>query len=127
MEIHFKTTQIKDEELVVAPEIIAKTEVKLLTLKKHLKKNETQAQVYVELGKVTESHQSGNIWRAQINLDSNGKRFHADTSGEHLQVAIDDAIKEIEVSLRKAKQKNESMFKRGGSALKRFMRLPEEG
>ena len=122
MEIHFKSAHTKDVEEEVTPGVIAQAQRKIIALKKYLGKTDTIAQVYVELGKATEAHQTGNVWHAQINLDSKGKRYHATATAEHIKVAIDIAVKEIEVELRKVKQKNENMLRKGGSVVKSFMR-----
>ncbi len=76
----------------------------------------------MEFGKATESHHTGDVWRAQINLDSNGKRYNATAVAERIQLASDAAIKELEAALRKNKQRSKSMLKRGGTRLKDFMR-----
>ena len=126
MEIHFKSAHTKDVEEEITPEITALAERKLIALKKYLKKVDGITQVYVELGRTTEAHQNGKVWRAQINLDSQGKRYHADSAGEHMKTAVEAAVTEIEVSLRKAKQKDESLFRRGGAAIKSFMQGSKE-
>jgi len=122
MEIHFKTAHAPDVEREVTEDITSLAQRKLIALKKYLGKTDSVTEVYVELGKLSEAHQKGNIWRSQINLDSNGKRYHATGTGEQLQEAIDASIHELEAELRKAKQKNKSMLKRGGGALKSIMR-----
>ncbi len=122
MEIHFKSAHSEEAEKEVTPEVTSKAQRKLIALKKYLRKAKAITQVYVELGKATEAHQNGNVWRAQINLDFNGKRYHADRTGETITAAIDVAVKDMEVELRKFKQRNESLLRQGGSALKSFMR-----
>ena len=126
MEIHFKSAHTKDVEDEVTPDVIAITERKLVALKKYVKKTGETTQVYVEFGKATEAHQNGNVWRVQINLDSKGKRYHADSSREQIRTAIDVAVGEIETSLRKAKQRDQNMFRRGGAAIKSFMQGQKE-
>ena len=122
MEIHFKSAHTKDVEDEVTPEIISITQRKIISLKKYLGKTDVVTQVYVEFGKATEAHHSGNVWRTQINLDSRGKRYHATAVAENIQMAADAAIKDLEATLRKNKQRGESMLKRGGIRLKDFMR-----
>jgi ribosomal subunit interface protein len=122
MEIHFKSAHTKDIAEEVTQKVTEAAQRKISRLQKYLGKHTGPIHVYVELGKVTESHQSGKVWRAQINLDAQGKRYHADALGEHIEPAIDTAIKELEAELRKAKMKNVSMLRKGGGALKSFMR-----
>ncbi|MBA3789001.1 HPF/RaiA family ribosome-associated protein [Patescibacteria group bacterium] len=122
MEIHFKTPRGKDAENEISGKTTEFAERKIRNLKKYLGKEKESAQVYVELGKDTEAHASGNIWRAMVNLDSHGKRYHADATGETIEAAIDVAVRELEAELRKAKQRRESLLRKGGGALKAFMR-----
>lgn len=122
MEIHFKSTLSKEDEHEVSKNPTAFAERKIRPLKKYLKGVDEVTQVYVELGKATAAHQTGAIWRTQINLDSEGKRYHSDATADKLETAIDKAVKEIEAELRTAKQRTRTMMRRGGGALKSFMR-----
>jgi ribosomal subunit interface protein len=122
MEIHFKSDHTKEVEQEVTRKVIAVAERKLAGLKKYLGKNEAPTQVYVELGRATASHQTGPVWRAQINLDSKGKRYHADAVEERIDKAVDKAVRELEAELRKAKKLNETILRKGGGAIKTFMR-----
>ncbi len=122
MQIHFKSSHANDEEEKIFATATDFAERKIQTLKKFFPKNDEVAQVYVELGKSSEAHQQGNIWRVQINLDSYGKRYHADAVAEKIETAVDKAVSEISAELRKAKQKSRSMLKKGGGAVKSFLR-----
>lgn len=122
MEIHFKITHNEEVEKEVTLEVTEKMERKLNALKKYLGNKDELVQVYVELGKISEAHQNGNVWRTQINLDVKGQRYHADSTADHIQTAIDLAVKELEAELRKATQRSKSMIRKGGSVLKSFMR-----
>jgi ribosome-associated translation inhibitor RaiA len=62
------------------------------------------------------------VWRAEVNLDSLGKRYNAKSVGETLQNAIDKMTHDLEAELRKSKTKEQNMFRRGGAAVKSFMR-----
>ena len=122
MQIHFKISHNEEVEKEATEEVMEKMKRKLNGMKKYLGKKDELVQVYVELGKSTEAHQSGNVWRTQINLDFKGQRYHVDTTAEHLQAAIDFAVRDLESEIRKATQKGKSMLRRGGGALKSFMR-----
>ena len=122
MDIHFKTSHASTEEEAVFSVATKFAERKLQTLKKYLARTEELTQVYVELGKISEAHQNGNVWRTQINLDSRGKRYHADSTAEKIELAIDKAVSQIESEIRKAKQKNSGVMRRGGNAVKSIMR-----
>jgi len=122
MEIHFKSAHTKDVEDEVTPKITGLAQRKLIALKKYIAKSDAVTQVYVELGKVAESHQSGMIWRAQINMDVKGKRYNATAVAERLEGAVDTVVRELEAELRKTKKRNESVLRKSGGALKSIMR-----
>jgi ribosome-associated translation inhibitor RaiA len=122
MEIYFKSAHSPEFNTEVTPQVIAIATKKLTSLKKHLGKKKSIAQTYVEIGKVSEAHQNGNIWQASINLDCDGKRYHADATGERAEVALAFATRELEQELRKAKKRRESLLRQGGAVLKDFVR-----
>jgi ribosomal subunit interface protein len=125
MEIHFKIAHGKEGADEISQKAIDLAERKLRNLKKYLGKihDELGIQVYVELGKNTEAHKNSPVmWRAQINLDAPGEKFHASALAERIEVAIASAISEIEQELRKRKQRRKNMIHRGGTAIKNLMR-----
>ena len=125
MKVHYKIEHIPEVENVVTVDVQSATERKLLTLKKYLAKTDEVTQVYVELGK-EHAAQTGNIWRAEINLDSLGKRHHAKVISDSIQNAIDSVIQDLEAELRKSKTKDQNMFRRGGAAIKSEIREERE-
>ena len=122
MEIHFKVAHSDDKD--ISSKAIDLAERKIRNLKKYLGKTnkELGIQVYVDLGKSTEAHQTGPIWRAQINLDAPGQRFHAYAVAERVEVAIATAVAEIEQELRKSKELKKNMIRRSGTAIKSILR-----
>jgi ribosome-associated translation inhibitor RaiA len=123
MQIHFKIAHGgvngEDEAFSNATDIARR---KIETLKKYLARTEETTQVYVELGKESEAHKHGNIWCAQINVDSRGKRYNARAVGETIEQAVGKTVAELEAELRKAKRRNQSMLRRSGNAMKLFIR-----
>lgn len=78
--------------------------------------------IYVELGRETEAHHNGRIWRAEFNLDKEGVRFRSTATEETLENAIDTAIGDLARELRSAKSKRQGFIKRGGAAVKNMLR-----
>jgi ribosomal subunit interface protein len=128
MEIHFKVTKAKEgnqngEE--ISQKAVDLAERKIRNLKKYLGNihDDLGINVYVELGKNTEAHQNGPmIWRANIDLDAPGEKFHATSIADKIEVAITTAVSEIEQELRKRKAQRKNVIRRGGTALKSLMR-----
>jgi len=117
MDIRYKGLQYDLPEAVTD-----RAQKKLFGLRKYLGNEDAPVQVYVELGKETDAHQSGRIWIARINLTNNGTLFRAEATEENIETAIDHAVGELGTELQKAKQKNESMMRKGGTFFKDFMR-----
>ncbi len=121
MEIHFKNAH-KDLSADVSTAVSEKAIRKLTTLKRYLGKHAEDAQVYVELGKISAAHQHGETWRAHIELHAHGKRYNAEARGEEPQHAIDGAIADIKKEVRESKKRDRSLLHKGGIALKALMR-----
>lgn len=118
MQITYKGTNYE-----ITSEIRTFAEKKLSALNKFEGKNvSTEALLYVELGRETEAHQNGRVWRAELNFDKEGSRFRATATEESLEHAIDRAIVELSRELRTAKSQKESLGKRGGAMLKSMLR-----
>lgn len=117
MQIHFKGTNY---ELPANISALAKRKVDGLT--KYLGKDKENARAYVDLGKETEAHQNGNIWRADINFDVDGNRFYAKAVEDSIEKAIDVAVRELGSELRTARKRQQSLVKKGGSIIKSLMR-----
>lgn len=75
----------------------------------------------VEFGKSTK-HQSGDVFRAEINITINGDHFRAESENADLYSATDEAKDEIANVLRSYKNKKKSWVKRSGTKLKEFIR-----
>jgi ribosomal subunit interface protein len=76
----------------------------------------------VELGRTTNHHQTGDIFRAEINLSFDGNHFRAESENADLYSAIDEARDDISNALRSFKNKKKTWVKRSGAKLKDFIR-----
>lgn len=118
MDIQHKRTQYEP-----TADVLALVEKKLFSLsEKYLGEKSEAARAYVELGKAIGSHQTGNIWRAELNLDTEGERFRAEAVRSKITDAIDAASKELARELRRTKRKNEAFVKKGGAVIKSILR-----
>lgn len=117
-----KIIKVKDLELTQAIEDYL--EKKLATLKKFFSDfNEELVMVEIELGRTTRHHQTGAIFRAEINLSSNGKLFRVESERDDLYAAIDEVRDDLEREIKKFKEKKETVFVRGARSLKKAFRL----
>lgn len=99
-------------------------EKRVESLGKFLPNQGDNVQVQVEVGKTSNHHKSGDIFRAEINLSlaGNATQFRAEAETADLYAAIDMARDELEVELKRYKGKKEALYKRGAKTLKSLMK-----
>lgn len=117
MQIHFKGTNY---ELPASVTSLARRKVEALT--KYLGQGKENARAYVDLGKETEAHQNGKIWRADINFDVDGNRFYAKAVDDSIEKAIDQSSSDLARELQTFRKRQQSLVKKGGSVIKSLMR-----
>jgi ribosomal subunit interface protein len=82
--------------------------------------------VEVEIGKSTNHHHSGDVFRAEANMVVRGKHFRATSETTDLYAAIDDMRNELVRVLSSDKDKTRTLFRRGASAVKNMLRFGRE-
>ncbi|MCH7597786.1 ribosome-associated translation inhibitor RaiA [Patescibacteria group bacterium] len=117
MDINIKVTNI-----TLTPDISDYLDKRLQSFKKYIDPEDTSVLLTVEVGKTTDHHQSGDIFRAEINLHISGHDFRAVSEQETLYSAIDDVKSEMTQELRRHKRKRLHLMRRGGVKVKEFIR-----
>ena len=70
-----------------------------------------QSSAKVEVGKPSQHHRSGPIFRAEANLEISGKLFRAESTHEDLRAAIVQVKEELHAQIVKFKEKKEDSFR----------------
>jgi len=117
MDINIKATNI-----ALTPDISDYLDKRLKSFEKYIDPEDTSVLLSVEVGKTTDHHQSGDIFRAEINLHISGGDFRAVSEQGTLYNAIDEAKEEMTRELRRHKRKRLHLMRRGGAKIKEFMR-----
>lgn len=78
------------------------------------------SKVVADLGKTTNHHKSGDIFRAEIHVHSRGQMFRVSKEAEDLYSAIDIAQGEMLDMLSNRKDKKQTLWKRGAQKIKAF-------
>jgi putative sigma-54 modulation protein len=99
---------------------------KIGSLEKLINNEETEAMVDVEVGKTTNHHQTGDIFRTEINLTIGGTFLRAEAVKDDLYASLDVAKDFMMAELRKHKNKSESMFRRGAAKIKNLLKGIDE-
>lgn len=91
-------------------------------LEKFIHYKDESVQAWVEVGKTTQHHQTGDVFRAeiQIRIPHNEKGARAEATGGDLFAAIDKAHDEIKLELEKIKDKKVSLARKGGRLFKKI-------
>lgn len=80
-----------------------------------------EIQVWVEVGKITEHHKSGEIFRAEVQIRLPNESLRAESKKNDLYAAIDDVHDEISREIKKLKTKLSSKERRGARMLKKLV------
>ena len=98
------------------------TNQKIGQIEKFIKSNDDSVLCNVEIGTNTKHHQSGKIFRAEINLRVSGKEFRAVSEKEDLYVAINDAKEEMIETIKSRKTKQRTRLRRGSEKIKNIIK-----
>ena len=77
---------------------------------------------YVEVGKTTNHHKTGDLFRAEFTIHIGKKSFRVSTEREDLYIAIDEATNEAAEELKAFKGKKNSLIMRGASKIKSLVK-----
>lgn len=76
----------------------------------------------VEIGKTTNHHKQGEVYKAEINFSFSGASYYAMSEEVDLYLAIDEAKKDAERQLTEKKDRNDTLFRRGARSVKKMMK-----
>jgi len=95
---------------------------KIITLEKVIPTDGENILAAVEVGRTTNHHKQGDIFRAEINLTFSGQQFYAFAETEDLYTSIDEVRLEIERQIVHSKNREETLFRRGARSVKKMMK-----
>jgi len=113
-------TNIKATNMDLTEAINDYVNKRLSVIEKFVKEGEMNA--HIEVGKTTNHHKQGDIFRAEINIEINGSKFYTFSEKEDLYQAIDDAKEEIVRQIKNSKDRKQTLFKRGAKSVKKMLK-----
>ena len=116
MKINFQATNLN-----LGPEILDYCREKLSHLEK-LVAGDENAFIDVEIGKTTRHHKQGEIFRTEMSLHLNGKRFRSEEITEDFYASIDKAKDELSSKIKRYQKRQSTLVRRGGRLVKNFLR-----
>ena len=118
------TINIKTKNIELSSAIRSYVEEKIGSVKKHIHDlNGDAVLADVEVGKTTDHHNKGELFRAEVNLEVGGKLYRAEATADDLYAAIDDVKDELIREVRTSSERKETLFRRGGRAIKNFLKF----
>jgi ribosomal subunit interface protein len=93
---------------------------RLSKIEKYSKQGEVNG--YVEIGKTTNHHKQGEVYKAEFDINLNGSKFFAMSEKEDLYSAIDDAKEEIVRKVTHTKDRKQTLYKRGAASVKKMLK-----
>jgi putative sigma-54 modulation protein len=113
-------TNIKATNIELTDAIKDYVNKKISSLEKFFHKGDVV--VFIEVGKTTNHHNKGEVFRAEINAKYDGKEFYNSSEKEDLYSAIDDAREQIYNELVRNKEKRMTLYKRGATSVKKMLK-----
>lgn len=110
---------IKASNIELTPALKDYTEKRLSALEKY----GGDMTIVAEIGKTTDHHKNGDIFRAEVTVSTAlGKQHYAASEKPDLYEAIDDVRDEITRTLTSAKGKQEALWRRGAQKIKNILK-----
>jgi putative sigma-54 modulation protein len=116
MKINIKATGIE-----LTPAIASYVEKRVGSLEKYVRAT-PDALFQVEVGKVTEHHKHGDVFRAEIQITGQGLDLYAAAEESDLTAAIDAVRDDVARTLTREKGRREALYRRGARAVKDMIR-----
>jgi len=91
-------------------------------IEKHVEPDDTSALADIEVGKTSQHHKSGEIFRAEVTLHTRFGTFRAVSETNDLYAAIDDVKDEISQSLALSNRRRTGFLRKSSRALKNMVR-----
>ena len=95
-------------------------EEKIGELQRFLPVSADEIQAWVEVGKITNHHEHGNIFEAKIDLGIPGQTFRAEITSEDINSAVLEARDELQREIRRFKEKHTDQQRKGMRMWKKF-------
>lgn len=92
-------------------------------LKKWDEKNQAAVEADVEIARTTNHHRQGDVYRAEVNIKVPGRIIRAEAEEWDMRVAIDKVKDQLQIELKKYKNKQETGYRDGSRLLKGLMSI----
>lgn len=119
---NYMNIKILGTRIELTPDIKSYIEKKLESVDKIIDRNDETVLYEIEVGKTTEHHEKGDIYKAEIHLRRRKGNLYATAHAEDVFAAIDKMKDEIIHALTSDKDKQETLLRRGQGQIKKLLR-----
>jgi len=116
MKLNIKATNFK-----ITFKIRSYLEEKIGNLDKFMPEGDSSVEAWVELARTTYHHQTGDIFRAEVDIRLPGKILRAEAERENIFLAIDEVKDELQQQIKKYKDRLIAKKRRGERMRKRII------
>ena len=116
-------TEVKATGLELTPAIKGYVEEKVGQLERLVDTSTGGVRAEVEVGKTTDHHRHGDVFRAEINFHVNGEVYRAVTTTSDLYAALDEMKDEAARQIVSKKDKKLTLFRRSARKIKDLLRF----
>ncbi|MDD5318419.1 MAG: ribosome-associated translation inhibitor RaiA [Candidatus Pacebacteria bacterium] len=113
--------QTKATNIEITPATTDYLEKRMGAIKKFISSEETIL-VEVDLGKVSNRHRTGDVFRVSVRLSSPHHDAQAEAESVDLYTAIDEVKDELLAELRTSKEKRQHFIRRSGQKIKNIIK-----
>ena len=115
---------IKSSDIKLSPSIYQNIESKIGRLNRFVKKVDPElVEARVDVGKITRGQRQGEIFRAEVNLNIDGRFLRAEETGETLLAAIDLVKDKLADEIKSTKDKEMTKYIRGARSIKKSWQI----
>lgn len=114
-------TKIKATNITVTSDISNYADKRLDAVAK-LFKNDSSAQMDIELARTTAHHKHGDVFKAEVHIVAKGEDLYASAEEDDIYKAIDAVRDEILREARSTRAKKISLVRRSGAMVKNLMK-----
>jgi putative sigma-54 modulation protein len=118
---HHMNTNIKGTNIELTDAIRDYVAKRFQAVEKFVK-DDTTVQIDIELGKTTEHHKHGDIYKAEAHIVGKGRDIYVTAEKADLYAAIDALRDEVMHRLSSSKDKRISVARAGGAKVKRIIK-----
>ena len=117
----FPNIMVKTKNFELTKTLRETLDKRLMSLERFLPKEEIDIICEVELEKITERHQAGRIYRAEVNMSFGGTLLRVEAVEETMETAIDHVKGEMKRELEKTHSRSKSLSRKGAREAKQIL------